>query len=152
KITVTGTAQSGITGQLIFEPSVALGLSVVHPFLAGIRGGLELPVTATAGLDIQGAVALEYEPGGGVTTAQAAVTAPLSFSVVATPRLFAQLEALGGIISPPAWQSDNLAELTLFEEKKLLEVVFDLAHPDRGITVNTFDPSAPASSSPTGVP
>jgi len=152
KITVTGTAQSGITGQLIFEPSVALGLSVVHPFLAGIRGGLQLPITATAGLDIQGNVALELTPGGGLSTEPATVTAPLSFSVVATPRLFAQLEALGGIIAPPAWQSDDLAELPLFEDKKLLEVVFDLAHPDRGITVNTFNPTAPASSSPTGMP
>jgi hypothetical protein len=152
KITVTGTARSGITGQLIFEPSVALGLSVVHPFLAGIRGGLELPVTATAGLDIAGDVALEFQPGGGLATEEATVTAPLSFSVVATPRLFAQLSALGGIISPPAWQSDNLAELTVLEDKKLLEVVFDLAHPDRGITVNTFDPTTPASSSPTGMP
>ena len=152
KITVTGTARSGITGQLLFEPSVALGLSVVHPFLAGIRGGLELPVTATAGLDIAGDVALEFQPGGAHTTDEATVTAPPSFSVVATPRLFAQLSALGGIISPPAWQSDNLAELTLFEDKKLLEVVFDLAHPDRGLTVNTFDPTAPASSSPTGMP
>lgn len=151
-ITVTGTARSGITGQLIFEPSVALGLSVVHPFLAGIRGGLELPVTATAGLDIQGDIALEYQPGGGIATEQAAVTAPLSFSVVATPRLFAELTALGGIIAPPAWQSDNLDELTLFEEMKLLEAVFDLAHPERGITVNTFDPTAPARSSPTGMP
>jgi hypothetical protein len=152
KIAVTGTAKSGITGQLIFKPSVALGLSVVHPFLAGIRGGLELPVTATAGLDIAGDVALEFQPGKGLDTKAATVTAPLSFSVVATPRLFAQLTALGGIISPPAWQSDDLAELTVFQDKKLLEVIFDLAHPDRGITVNTFNPTAPASSSPTGMP
>lgn len=136
ELLLSGMVACGIGAFIVFSPQVGLTLSLVHPKLFGITGGLALDARATAGVNFTGTIELSYKPGQGLDLKKAEIAAPFYISLSIDPKLYLQISAFFDLLSVE-WRTPALASLEVLKDKKLFVVKFDLAKPGEGAQIET---------------
>lgn len=154
ELLLDGNIKGGAHADLTLKPGISLGLSVIHPKLIGVSGGLGMDLIASAGATIEGAVKMKYTPGVGLDVQQAKVNVPIRCTLKADPNLYVDVSALFGLFYEK-WRTPSIGSLTLMEDKQLFVVKLDLLHLDKGIefvnAVGATEATAPSGEGLTGM-